>query len=119
MKKINNKLDVRFFCNKLGHEPVREWLKKLTKPDKKIIGEDIKMVQFGWPLGMPLVRYLSKGLWEIRSKLSTSRIARTIFFIYEHYMILTHAFIKKTKKTPSDDLNLALKRKKLLEQACK
>lgn len=60
-------LTVVFFKEESGSEPVRKWLKNFPKRVKKIIGEDIKTVQKGWPLGMPLVRNLGKGLWEIRS----------------------------------------------------
>lgn len=49
------KLNAVFFKTTMGNEPVREWLKDLSKEDKKIIGSDIQTVQFGWPLGMPLV----------------------------------------------------------------
>jgi len=61
-------LKVSFYRELSGKEPVREWLLDLQKEDRKIIGEDIKEVQYGWPLGMPLVGPLSKGLWEVRSK---------------------------------------------------
>ncbi|AXH00904.1 hypothetical protein DVJ83_17485 (plasmid) [Deinococcus wulumuqiensis] len=60
-------LEVRFFRTTAGNEPVREWLKSLTREDRKGIGEDIKTAQFGWPLGMPLIRKLEKGLWEVRT----------------------------------------------------
>lgn len=89
--------------------------KELLKADKKVIGEDIKTVQFGWPLGMPLVDSLGHGLWEVRSKLSGGRIARVIFFMDHNMMILVNGFIKKTKKTPNPELNLARKRKKRYE----
>ena len=54
-------LEVRFFRTTAGNEPVREWLKSLTREDRKRIGEDIKTAQFGWPIGMPLIRKLEKG----------------------------------------------------------
>ena len=76
---------------------------------KRTLGEDIKTVQFGWPLGMPLVRKLEPGLWEIRSNLP-SGIARIIFTVNNHAMILLHGFIKKSQKTPLDDLRLARER---------
>jgi DNA-binding Xre family transcriptional regulator len=66
-----------------GHEPVREWIKSLDADDRKIIGEDIKDVEFSWPIGMPLVRALGKGLWEVRSDLTQGRIARVLFCINE------------------------------------
>ena len=71
-------LEVKFFANSLGTEPVRDWLKSLTALDRKTIGEDIKTVQLGWPLGMPLVRHLGGGLWEVRTR-SDNRIARVLF----------------------------------------
>src|SRR5437879_516805 len=71
-------LSVAFFRTTSRNEPVREWLKSLPREERRIIGEDIKTVQFGWPLGMPLVRKLDKGLWEVRSRLP-DRIARVIF----------------------------------------
>jgi len=93
-------------------EPVREWLKALSDEDRKIIGEDIKFVEFGWPVGMPLCRALGGGLWEVRSQLTQGRISRVLFCVHGGRMVLLHAFIKKTQKTPDADLNLASKRKK-------
>jgi hypothetical protein len=55
-------LSVVFFRTTTGREPVREWLKALRRQERRIIGEDIKTVQFGWPLGMPLVRKIDKDL---------------------------------------------------------
>ena len=59
-------VSVAFFRVASGNEPVRDWLKSLPREQRRIIGEDIKTVQFGWPLGMPLVRTLDNGLWEVR-----------------------------------------------------
>jgi len=93
---------------------VREWLKSLPREERRILGEDIKTVQFGWPLGMPLVRKLERGLWEVRSHLP-GRIARVLFTAGARQMILLHAFIKASQKTPGDDLALARARLHLLE----
>ena len=73
---------------------------------------DIKDVEFSWPIGMPLVRSLGHGLWEVRSNLAHGRIARVLFCIHDSRMVLLHAFIKKQQKTPKADLDLALRRKK-------
>jgi len=102
---------ISFYKQSNGREPVREWLKALEKAERRIIGEDIKMVQEGWPLGMPLVRNLKGGLWEVRSALSNT-IARVLFVMHEKQMVLLHGFIKKTQDTPSQDLDLARKRAK-------
>jgi phage-related protein len=107
------RLRVIFFKTSRGKEPVREWLKSLPPEDKKTLGEDIKTVQFGWPLGMPFVRKLEPGLWEVRSILR-SGIARVIFTVDGDDLVLLHGFIKKSQKTPSDDINLARGRLALL-----
>src|SRR6516165_1341008 len=97
-----------------GREPVREWLWKLEKGERKIIGKDIKIVQIDWPVGKPLVSPFGQGLWEIRSDLE-NRIARIFFAFNDGQIVLLHGFIKKTQKTPADDLKLALKRAKTLK----
>jgi phage-related protein len=102
-------LRVVFFKTDLDTEPVRVWLRELDRPDRKTIGEDIKTVQFGWPVGMPLVRKLGADLWEVRSRLR-QRIARVIFTVQSDLMVLLHGFIKKSPKTPIADLNTAKKR---------
>jgi len=118
MKKRNKtKLEAFFYATEKGNEPVREWIKALPQDDKKAIGEDILTVQYGWPLGMPLVDNLGKGLWEVRTKLSSSRISRVIFFMDDNTMILVHGFIKKTQQTPKNELDLALERKREYESA--
>ena len=105
-------LPARFYRLDSGREPVREWLKGLGPEDRRIIGEDIKDVEFSWPIGMPLVRNLGDGLWEVRSSLTGGRIARVLFAVEHGAMVLLHGFIKKSQKTPKQDLDLARKRKK-------
>lgn len=109
-------LDVRFFANDLGTEPVRDWLKSLSPVDRKTIGEDIKTVQLGWPLGMPLVRNLGLGMWEVRIRLD-NRIARVLFILDGATMVLLHGFIKKQQETPKPDLDLAKERYKVLKRS--
>ena len=108
-------LSVKFFANSLGSEPVRLWLKGLSAMDRKTIGEDIKTVQLGWPLGMPLVRHLGGGLWEVRTRLD-NRIARVLFVLSGSTMVLLHGFIKKQQETPKADLDLAIERHKELKR---
>ncbi|RLA02489.1 MAG: type II toxin-antitoxin system RelE/ParE family toxin [Gammaproteobacteria bacterium] len=107
-------LKVYFYQSEAGNEPVREWLKSLDKVDMKVIGEDIKTVQLRWPLGMPLIRKLEAGLWEVRSHLTGKRIARVLFTVHDDEMVLLHGFEKDSKKTPKADLELARKRRKAL-----
>lgn len=103
-----------FYRTAGGAESARDWLKCLTKQDRKIIGTDIKTAEYGWPLGMPLCRSISshKGLWEIRSNLSGKRISRVLFCTHDNQLVLLHGFIKKSQKTPRSDLDLAKERMK-------
>ena len=106
------RLPAVFYQLASGREPVRDWLKALSSEDRKSVGEDIKDVEFSWPIGMPLCRPMGKGLWEVRSDLAGGRIARVLFCVHDRRMVLLHAFMKKTQKTPAADLELATKRMK-------
>jgi phage-related protein len=76
--------------------------------DRKRIGEDIKSVEFGWPVGMPVCKPLGDGIYEVRTGLAQNRIARVLFYIdKKSRMVLLHGFIKKSRKTPHEDLELA------------
>ena len=110
----SKKLPAYFFESAGGRQPVREWLLMLSTEDRKLVGRDIQKVEFGWPLGMPYCRSLSDGLWEVRSDLTDGKIGRVIFCVSRSRMVLLHGFLKKTQKTPPQDLRLALKRMKEL-----
>lgn len=106
------KVTAIFYENINGNKPVREWLLSLNKDDRKIIGEDIKTVEYGFPIGMPICRKLDSKIYEVRSNISDKKIARVIFTLMSDYMILLNGFIKKDQKTPKSELALAIKRKK-------
>ena len=100
------RLQVRFYRTAAaGNEPVREWLKALPPEERKIIGHDLKTAQYGWPLGMPLIRKLEPGLWEVRSRLD-DRIARVIITVEGDTMVLLHGLIKKRRKCRRKTCNL-------------
>jgi phage-related protein len=109
-------LAVRFFRSSQGNEPVRDWLRSLSAVDRKLVGEEIRTVQLGWPIGMPVVRKLETDLWEVRVRVKDG-IARVLFTIEAQEAILLHGFIKKSQKIPVDDLHAALVRLKQLRGA--
>jgi len=108
-------MDASFYRSAAGNEPVREWLAELPREHKRMIGTEIKTVQIGWPIGMPIVRKLEKDLWEVRVNLSDT-IARVLFTVSGNRMVLLHGFIKKCQKTPAVDLQTARQRKASLER---
>ncbi len=113
--RIDISLEVVVYRTGSGTEPVRKWLRGLDRDDKRAIGSDIKTVQYGWPIGMPVVRKLDTGLWELRSRLD-QRISRILFTVHGDTMVLLHGLIKKSQKTPKEDLQLAKDRKANLEK---
>ena len=109
------KIPVVFYRTRGGSEVVRDWLRALDAKDRNAIGLDLMRVQFRWPIGMPLCRALGDGLWEVRTSLPGNRIARVLFCLVEERIVVLHGLIKKTQKTPDEELALARKRKKEFE----
>jgi phage-related protein len=102
-------LQVMFFKAESGDEPVREWLLSLSREDRRSVGGRIKTAQYGWPIGMPVVRKLEPDLWEVRAVISDG-IARVIFTVEGGLMVLLHGFVKKSARTPSAELRTARRR---------
>jgi phage-related protein len=109
MSRVEPILRIRFYRTANGREPVRDWLRALPPSERKAIGDDLRTVQFGWPLGMPVVRALEHGIWEVRTNLAT-RTARVLFSMHRGEAILLHGFMKTTTRTPPEVLRLARRR---------
>ena len=108
-------IPVVFYRTRGGSEVVRDWLRALDEKERNAIGLDLMRIQFRWPVGMPLCRSMGDGLWEIRTNLPSNRIARIIFCVLQERIVILNGFIKKTQKTPVEELALARKRKKEFE----
>lgn len=111
------RIPVYFYQTDAGSEPVRSWLKDMSSEDRRLIGEDIKAVEFGWPVGMPACRPMGEGLYEVRTNLSGNRSARVFFYVDKRQrMVLLHGMVKKTRATPDADLDLARANKRKHER---
>ena len=108
-------IPVAFYQTRGGNEVVRDWLRALDERERNAIGLDLMRIQFRWPVGMPLCRSVGDGLWEIRTNLPGNRIARVLFCVLQERIVILNGFIKKTRKTPVEELALARKRKKEFE----
>ena len=107
---------VFFFRTAAGTEPVREWLRGLPAEARKTIGEDLLLVQQRWPIGKPLVDGFGHGLWEVRS--TANRVEyRLLFGLVGGYLVVLHAFVKKTRATPAADRDLGYERLALVHAA--
>jgi phage-related protein len=109
------KIPLVFYRTVSGNEPVREWLRAMDRADRLEIGADLQRVQYRWPVGMPLCRALSNGLWEVRTSLPGKTIARVLVCFHDGVLYALHGFIKKTQKTPGEELAIARKRKQEVE----
>lgn len=114
---LEKRLPTAFFESENGKEPVREWILSLSQEGRKQVGRRVRVLEFGWPIGMPVCRSITNrsGLWEVRISFASRRIARVLFCIHGGRMVLLHGFIKKTEKTPKADLDLATKRMEELQ----
>lgn len=105
---------VYFYETPAGRPIVQKWLRSFDKADRAILGFDLKRVQLGFPMGLPLCRSLGSGLWEVRSSLTGHREARMIFFHDPEHraLVVVHGFIKKSQKTPRTEIDIAVRRMK-------
>ncbi|MBA3516375.1 MAG: type II toxin-antitoxin system RelE/ParE family toxin [Rhizobiales bacterium] len=110
------KVPVVFYRTRNGAETVRDWLRGLAPAERSIIGQDLMRLQYRWPVGIPLCRSISQGIWELRSNLHGNRIARVLFGFVDGRLVALHGFIKKTQKTPNGDIALAIKRRREFQQ---
>lgn len=108
-------LSTVFFKTEQGNQPCRDFILSLSQDDKREVGARIFEVQKGFPMGLPLVRKMSSDLWEIRVNI-TDGICRIFFTIAEDFMVLLHGFVKKTQKTPQNELITAQNRLKLFKE---
>ena len=118
MSKPRKILQAAFFMSDTGKRPVRDWLMELTPQDRKSNGEDIATLEFSWPIGKPKCSPIQgvKGLYEVRSSISSGRIARVFFVLIGNRMVLLHGFVKKTQKTPDRELKRAIARMKEVQR---
>jgi phage-related protein len=104
---------VLFYETASGNQVILDFIRELSAEERKIVGENLKTVQIGFPMGLPLCRPLGDGLYEIRSSLPSKREFRLIFFFdrTRQVLLVVHALFKKSAKLPKADLDLARKRK--------
>lgn len=109
-------INAEFYQTDAGGEPVREFLRKEPTPaERTAAGKNIRTVEYGWRVGMPVCKDLKNGLLEVRTDLDR-KICRILFAIYGSRMVLFHGLIKKSQSTPRAEMATALDRKRNMEQ---
>lgn len=99
-----------------GSEPVREFLRGLSREDRRVVGNDIATIEYGWPVGKPTCAPLGAGLWEVRSSLTGNRMSACCSPCIKATWFCCTDFIKKTQKAPPAEVAVARKRLKEVTQ---
>lgn len=107
-----NKFEVIFYEKENGDKPVENFLDELDiKMRAKLLGLLMILEEKGNMLREPYTKHLDDGIFELRA-VSGGNITRVLFFFYyEGKIILTNGFVKKTQKTPRQEIELAKERR--------
>ena len=100
---------VSFYRTSAGKDIVLDLIREFAREDRRVIGEDLKVLELRFPLGMPLSKNLGSGLSELRSSLPSRREFR-LFYGYDRRRAtiwILHGFVKKSQKTPDRELQIA------------
>ena len=102
--------EVEFYETTDGDKPAKDFLISLDNKMRAKMASMISLLQEnGYNLREPYSKHLSEGIFELRAK-AGSDITRVMYFFYiDRRVILTNGFVKKTKKTPSKELEKAKK----------
>lgn len=70
------------------------------------------LMEFGHDIGMPYSRPMGGGIFELRPR-GREGIGRALYcFVTAQRVVVLHAFVKKTMRTPEHDLKIARRRLK-------
>ncbi len=102
--------EIVFYDKPDGSEPVKEFLLSVDDKMRARLVRTIELLaQNGTTLRMPYSEHLVDGIYEIRAKIG-SNISRVLyFFVIGKRIVLTNGFVKKTQKTPKNEIELAKK----------
>jgi phage-related protein len=84
----------------------------MDRADRLEIGADLQRVQYRWPVGTPLCKALGSGLWEVRTNLMSKTMSRVLVCFHDGVLYALHGFIKRTQKTPDEELAIARRRQR-------
>jgi phage-related protein len=104
--------DVEFYKLPNGDKPVKIFLDSLNaKMRVKALGSIDILAEFGNKLREPCSKAMGDGLFELRIKFASDITRIFYFFVVGNKIILTNGFVKKTQKTPYNEIALARKYK--------
>lgn len=103
-----DKFEVEFYTKDNGEKPVKDFILSLdAKMRAKLMGMVNILEEKGNQLREPYSKHLEDGIFEIRGKVGTDITRVLYFFYYDRKIILTNGFVKKTQRTPKQEIKLA------------
>ncbi len=103
-----DKFAVEFYTKDNGDKPAKDFILSLDKKMRaKILGIIDILEENGNELREPYSKYLEDGIFELRGKVGNDISRILYFFYYGNRIVLTNGFIKKTQKTPMQEIKLA------------
>lgn len=113
---MNNKYEVLFFEDSNGKEFISSFLEELSEKNRARVFREIDLLENNGPaLKEPHTKYLKNGIFELRTSIKESYVRIFYFYDKEKIIILTHGFMKKTKKTPVKEIKRALKYRQIYQ----
>ena len=106
------KWDIEFYQDSQGNIPVQDFIcQQSAKVEAKIYRHIDLLQEFGLSLGQPYVEKLTgSDIWELKIRHSSNRYRILYFAFSGRRFVLLHAFLKKTAKTPKNELEIAQSR---------
>ena len=105
--------EVFFFETERKIRPVEEFILKQNKETGSKIAKEVRLLKtYGHYLQMPHVRQLNREIFELRIRGKNE--IRILYVFTRNAIYLLHAFKKQTQQTPNKEIEIALKRSKLL-----
>lgn len=104
--------EIGYYETAEGQSPVQEFIDGLDAKSKAKVARTLDLLErFGVDLGMPYAKDVSEGLWELRTRVGTSRYRVVYFMFAGKAFILLHGFVKRSSRISDRDLRLAKDRR--------
>ena len=111
--------EIQFYETEDAKCPVQDFLDSL---EPKLLAKTLRTIDLlehnGSMLREPCSKSVGSGIFELRTKQGTNASRVFYFFIVGEKAVLTNGFVKKTQKTPRNEIELARKYKDDYERRC-
>lgn len=98
-------MEIEIYTTPDGRKPVSEFIQSLPP---KFGGKTLRAIdlleEFGPTLREPVSKHISDGIFELRATLGSDTSRVLYFFIHKGKVVLTHGFVKKSRKIPPREL---------------